>query len=106
MDTPTAKEAIDAVRKRPRMFLKRDSVHDLCIFLTGYCFGLDVAGPGQFPHGDDLQAFRRWLAERLGKTEQDDLDDLLLAESNNDDAEAFQMFFALWDEFRAKASAS
>lgn len=92
-------DGIDALRKRPRVFLKNDSARELCVFLTGYCFGLDMACPSGFPHGDELVAFRLWLANRLQRGPNDELETLLLAASSNDDAEALQRFFGLWDEF-------
>jgi hypothetical protein len=46
----TLKYAVESLRRRPRMFLRRDSVTDLLMFLSGYAYGLDVARPDEFPH--------------------------------------------------------
>jgi hypothetical protein len=99
MSGPMIQDGIDAVRERPRVFLKNDSVRELSIFLTGYCFGLDMACPSGFPHGNELVAFRHWLANRLRGGPNDELETLLLSASDNDDAEAFQRFFVFWEEF-------
>jgi hypothetical protein len=94
----SANDAIQVLRKRPRMFLKRESVSDLFIFLTGYCYGLDAADPASSPHGEDLRAFRNWLASRLGSGPHGELETWLLAEST-DEADAFRRFFEFWDEY-------
>jgi hypothetical protein len=80
------------------MFLKRESVSDLFIFLTGYCYGLDAANPASFPHGEDLRAFRNWLASRSGIGPHVEVESWLLAEST-DEADAFRRFFGFWDEY-------
>lgn len=99
MSRPRTQDAIDAIRKRPRMFLRRDSIRDLSVFLSGYCFGLDSAYPEDFPHGEDLRAFRDWLALRLAENGVVEWETLVLAESDHDDEQAFEAFFVLWSEF-------
>ena len=99
MDQLRTQDAIAVIRKRPRTFLKRASVRDLSVFLSGYCFGLDLAHPQDFPHGGDITLFRQWLMLRLEGTGEAEWASLLLAECNNDDEQAFDAFFLFWDEF-------
>jgi hypothetical protein len=103
--TATLRSAIDAVRRRPGMFLAKKSLHDLRVFLTGYLFALDRVrwevnpDPSAFTfHGQELRAFERWLAKRLGRREDTGLERLLLVETGDDDEAAFHLFFVRWDE--------
>jgi len=110
MSTKTVVFALESIRQRPLMFLRRISVRDLESFLTGYSFGLDVAEPSGFPHGNELRRFHDWIRTRTGEQflagERDrrtvlEVEDLLLQETDQDDGRAFALFFTLWDEFRS-----
>lgn len=101
----TLKYAIEALRQRPLMFLRGGSVTELLVFLAGYSFGLDVARPDEFPHRG-IGDFRTWLRQKLGRSEGGEVQDLLLAETGNDESAAFALFFDYWDTYQAERSAS
>jgi hypothetical protein len=106
MENPTLlRDAIAAIRCRSGMFLKRRSLRELDTFLTGFCFGLDMAQPEGFAHASDLRDFRKWLVAQQFNDSVDhnsvqlEWIDLVLNTENGNDEAAFDRFFFLWDEF-------
>jgi hypothetical protein len=87
------------------MFLRKRSVSGLDVFLSGFCFGLDMACPEGSPRGGVFRHFGEWLLERQygssPKPSQFEWLKLILVLENGDDEAAFARFFLLWDEFLA-----
>jgi hypothetical protein len=92
--------AILAIKSRPRVFLRKLSLRDLDVFMTGFCYGLDAGRPPEeFPHCNEFREFSDWLGSKFPREKWQSWLELILEAEGMDDEAAFHRFFVLWDEF-------
>jgi hypothetical protein len=92
-------DLLDLIRKRPGFYTIERSIFRLDSFLSGYELGVRQAGFVLYD-ADELARFRDWLAPRLGFTQSTSGTANMIRDKSASDAEAFDRFFALWDEFK------
>jgi hypothetical protein len=96
---PSIQELLELIRKRPGFYTVERSIFRLDSFLSGYELG--VRQSGLVLQGvDDLARFRDWLALRLGFSSSTSGAANMIRDKSASDADAFDRFFALWDEFK------
>lgn len=97
-------EFLDRVKEKPGMYLGTASVTHLRLFLVGYRFAraeLNISSSDE--EVDFYRNFQPWLQKRLRVYTMNSWDKMLLLQSANE-PEAFQLFFALLNEFRQRDS--
>ena len=106
MSAPALKELdesiydmLDAIRKKPGLFVVKPSIFRLQSFITGHAAGLGRVG---FALRDDLDFFRfhDWVARRLGYFESTSGWANMIRDKSASDEDAFRQFYVLLDEFR------
>ena len=92
-------EVLDAIRRRPAMYLGRKSLHDLYTWLAGYSMGRRWAGLA--PSDEELE-FGGFDAFVQDKYDWRDVGGWAakIAYYHREDARALDEFFRLLDEFR------
>jgi hypothetical protein len=92
-------DMIDAIRKRPGLYIGTRSIIRLHAFLGGYAAGM---GRVRFTARDveHFQKFHDWVAYRLGVGESTSGWCNMILDKSANDADAFDRFFVLLDEFR------
>ena len=96
-------DLLDAIRKRPGLFVVEPSIFRLQSFITGHDAGLGRVG---FALRDGLDFFRfhDWVARRLGYSSSTSGWANMIRDKSASDADAFQRFFVLLDEFRKESA--
>jgi hypothetical protein len=92
-------ELLEAIRYRPGMYIVEPSIYALSNFLGGYSAGLGRVGFA-LREGTDFHRFHDWVAHRLGFSGSTSGWCNMIREKSKSDADAFQNFFVLLDEFR------
>ncbi len=92
-------ELLDAIRRRPPMYLGRKSLHDLHMWLAGYRMGRMLAGLAPSDEEREFDAFDAFVQDKY------DWHDVggwaaKIAYYHREDASALDEFFKLLDEFR------
>lgn len=92
-------ELLDAVRRRPAMYLGRKSLHDLYVWLAGYGIGRMQAG---LAPSDEEREFGEFDAFVQDKYDWHDVGGWAakIAYYHREDASALDEFYKLLDEFR------
>jgi len=92
-------DALEAVRKRPGMYLPEPSITQLRAFLNGYTGGL-----GRVRYAlrgtEDFHRFHDWVAHRLGFAGSTSGWCNMIRDKSVSEEDAFKRFFVLLDEFR------
>jgi hypothetical protein len=93
-------EILDAMAKRPGMYLGEQSITILSGWVAGWCSALDDPFEGTEP---PFREFHDWVALRLGFFESTSGWRLMLLKTyEGDEVAAFRRFFELFDEFRTR----
>jgi hypothetical protein len=110
MSASTRKEVEESVydllgwiRKKPGLYVGEPSIQRLASFISGYDAGLGHVGFG-LRDGVDFHRFHGWVAHRLGFAESTSGWANMIRDKSASEAEAFQMFFVLLDEFRKESA--
>jgi len=92
-------DMLDAIRKKPGLYVATPSINRLAAFLGGYTGGLGRVG---FALRDeaDFYRFHGWVARRLGFGESTSGWCNMIRDRSTSEEDAFYRFFALLDEFR------
>lgn len=94
-------KVLEAVQKRPGMFMEEPTLENLRVFISGYSSAYlfkDVAGSPFF--GSD-KAFFNWMAEREGaKTSPAEGWDKILMKNCSSSRDGFDKFFCYLAEFK------
>jgi len=110
MSAPTLKEIdesiynmLNQIRKRPGMYIGEPSIFLLKMCIDAYAAGLGRVG---FTLRDtaDFRRFHDWVARRLGFFESTSGWANMIRNKSASDADAFQRFFVLLDEFRKESA--
>lgn len=90
-----------AINMRPQMYFGRKSLMDLSHFLLGFEYALEFS-QSKFNTGKFFSEFEFWSLQKLiGKDESPyRLVGILLQKCKNDEEKAFDLFFALLEEFK------
>jgi hypothetical protein len=106
MSAPVLKELdesiydlLDAIRKKPGLFVVEPSIFRLQSFITGHAAGLGRVGYSMRDAADFFR-FHDWVARRLGYFESTSGWANMIRDKSASDAEAFRQFYILLDEFR------
>jgi hypothetical protein len=110
MSAPTLQEldesiydVLEHIRKRPGMYIVEPSIYRLHSFIVGYTCGLGRVG--FMPRdGIGFHRFHDWVAHRLGFAESTSGWVNMIRDKSTSDAEAFQRFFTLLDEFKKESA--
>ena len=96
-------DVLDRIRKRPGMYIAEPSINRLHAFLVGYTAGL---GRVRFALRDEVgfHRFHDWVARRLGFGGSASGWCNMIRSKSASEADAFERFFALLDEFRKESS--
>lgn len=94
-------EVLYPIMFRPQMYFGRKSLSDLSHFLLGFEYALDYS-QSKFETGLFFSEFESWSLNKLiGKNESPyRLVGIILQKTNNDEEKAFDLFFALLEEFK------
>jgi phosphoribosylanthranilate isomerase len=87
---------------RPQMYLGEKSLSKLWVFLEGFSTALYLSN-ANFDKGKyDTEEFREWMGEKVGYGYPNSIDCMthILRKLNNDEEKAFDLFFALLEEFK------
>jgi hypothetical protein len=96
---PSIQDLLELIRKRPGFYTVERSIFRLDSFLGGYELGVSQSGM-VLRDVDDLARFRDWLAPRLGFSSSASGTANMIRDKSASDADAFDRFFTLWDEFK------
>ena len=89
-------------RSRPKLYFPSKSITQLCSFICGYFSGLEEARSKKKDYHDFFQGFARWLHLEYGSFDVSifAFARYSLKRTNDDEESAFDLFFALLEEFR------
>lgn len=90
------------IHARPSVYFGEKSLSNLQIFLYGFTTALYLAD-AKFDCGKyDSEEFRKWMGEKVGYGYPNSIDCIthILRKMNNDEEKAFDLFFALLEEFK------
>ncbi len=95
-------DMLEAIHKRPGMYIAIPSINRLHAFLVGYTAGL---GRVRFAVRDeeDFHKFHDWVAHRLGFGGSASGWCNMIREKSANEADAFNRFYVLLDEFRRES---
>jgi hypothetical protein len=96
-------DVLDAIRKRPGMYIAEPSINRLHAFLVGYTAGLGRVRFALRGEGD-FHRFHDWVAGRLGFGSSTSGWCNMIRSKSVSEADAFDRFYALLDEFRKEPS--
>jgi hypothetical protein len=96
-------DVLEAIRQRPGIYIVEPSIYRLQSFLTGYSAGLGRVG-FVLRDGASFHRFHDWVARRLGFAGSAAGWCNMIREKSATEADAFQMFFVLLDEFRKETA--
>lgn len=103
---------LEYIRQHPSMFVGKYYLSELSAFLYGIEFGLNIVSEEKFgfnwkqfrPESEHRQrvGFQGWITKKLLKTKEVAIDwrTIILEQTNNDEEKAFDLFFALLEEFK------
>lgn len=95
-------ELLEAIRKRPAMYLGRPSISLLEAYLHGYCAGMQSHGLTA-SEALPFAAFNSWVIARLYPCERNSLWGwLILRACDGNEERAFDRFFEFLDEYRVR----
>ncbi|WP_444997554.1 hypothetical protein [Aliikangiella sp. IMCC44359] len=86
---------LDAIKKRPSMYLGAASVVRLKSFLDGYYFSLENSEK----EDEFWENFQKWISRKFNINTSQNWMQIILFFSN-DELEGFKLFFKLLDEFK------
>ncbi len=95
--------ALDAIRKKPGLYIAEPSINRLHAFLVGYGAGLGRVG-FVLRDVDSFHRFHDWVANRLGFGESTSGWCNMIRDKSTSEADAFNRFFVLLDEFRREST--
>ncbi|MGV3756158.1 MAG: hypothetical protein ACO1QS_12320 [Verrucomicrobiota bacterium] len=96
-------DLIEQIRKKPGMYIGERSINRLHAFLVGYTAG--IARTGFMLGGlEDFHRFHEWTAQQLGFTGSSAGWHNMIRERSTSEADAFDHFFKLLDQFRTASS--
>lgn len=86
----------------PQMYLGGKSLSRLWIFMEGFTWALHLADANFNTGKYDTEEFRKWMGEKVGYGYPNSIDCMthILRKLNNDEEKAFDLFFALLEEFK------
>ena len=92
-------EVFELIRKKPAMYLGRKSLHDFNSWLDGFSYALKIIDDNEFKIDVDLVSFDKFVQE---KYDWHDVGGWLykIKYRYRDEADAFDEFFRLYDEFQ------
>lgn len=90
---------LEAIRKRPAMYIGRQSFQDFTVWLDGYCFARMHAGV-PLPDEGEFDGFNAFVSDKYRWHDSGGWA-AKIAYFYRDDAIALDQFFKLLDEFRA-----
>src|SRR5205085_11630071 len=87
-------------RLRPNLFLLRKSITQLCSFISGFYTAIQYPD-SYYDTNEVLRKFAGWLGFRRGITPRHFFmySEYMLEKTNGDEERAFDLFFALLEEF-------
>ena len=93
-------ELLELIRKRPAMYLGRNSLQDLKTWLDGFVYAIHIFGDKKFAIDIDFQSFDKFIRDHY------DWDDTggwvaKIQYYYRDEDKALDEFFRLYDEFRS-----
>ena len=94
----TIYDVLEAIRRRPTMYIDEPSIRQLHVFLGGYTGGLGRVGYAL--RGESLRRFNEWIGRRLGFPEPTSGWCNMIRAKSLSDEDAFKRFFLLLDEFK------
>ena len=96
-------DMLDAIRKKPGLYIATPSINRLHAFIVGYTAGL---GRVRFTvrDGEHFHRFHDWVAHRLGFGESTSGWCNMIRDKSTDEPDAFHRFFVLLDEFRKESA--
>jgi hypothetical protein len=92
-------DLLDAIRKKPGLFVVEPSIFRLQAFVNGHSSGLGRVG-FTLRDGEKFFKFNDWVARHFGFSESTSGWCNMIREKSTSDADAFKQFFILLDEFR------
>jgi phosphoribosylanthranilate isomerase len=94
-------EFFEKLKERPAMYVGAKSLTRLQMFFYGYCYALSLQDI-EFPQKQfAAYSFHDWIAKKFGWNESTSgWLNMILKEVNDDDEKAFDLFFALLEEFK------
>ncbi len=94
----TFRKLIALIEKRPLTFLSHCSLAELEAFINGYNFHKFVMGEVENIDEEFKEFIDSWIYSRIKIIEKQGWKEAILGSSKNE-AEAFERFFELWNEF-------
>jgi hypothetical protein len=91
-------DILNAIRKKPGIYIATPSINRLDAFIVGYTAGLGRAGVG-LRDKDHFHRFHDWIAQRLGFGGSASGWCNMIRERSTSEADAFDRFYLLLDEF-------
>ena len=97
-------DMLEAIRKKPGMCIGEPSIARLDSFICGYGAGLGRSG---FALRDtrNFHRFNDWIARRLNFADSTSGWSRMIRHKSRSDADAFEQFFVLLDEFKKEYAA-
>lgn len=96
-------DMLDVIRKKPGMYIGEPSINRLDAFLAGHAVALGrvkLTLRGE----EGFHRFHDWVARRLGFGESTSGWCNMIRDKSTSEADAFQQFFILLDEFRKEST--
>jgi hypothetical protein len=88
------REILKLIREKPTLYIRQRSIFALHVFLLGWY----VRSPQMTSDREIMMAFQDWIQKKYRINSTQSWADIILFYSIND-AEAFEKFFELFDEF-------
>jgi hypothetical protein len=92
-------DLLKKVRKRPGMYLGRESITRLRMLLMGYSMARADLGIGLTQQEREFAGFQNWIMHQYKISSTRGWDDIILSQSQ-DESSALNLFFKLFDEFK------
>jgi hypothetical protein len=96
-------DILNAIRKRPGLYIAEPSINRLYAFLVGYTGGLGRVGFG-LRDEEDFHRFHDWIARRLGFGGSTSGWCNMIRDKSTSEKDAFEQFFVLLDEFKNESA--
>lgn len=92
-------ELLELMRDKPAMFLGRKSLYDLSSWIEGFCFAIKISNKNVFDMDVDFVSFDKYVQN---KYEWHDVGgwSYKIRYRYRDEANAFDEFYRLYDEFQ------
>ncbi|OQW89617.1 MAG: hypothetical protein BWK78_07610 [Thiotrichaceae bacterium IS1] len=91
-------ELLEQIRQRPALYLSGNSIRQLKSFLDGYYWCRHSLGVPKSPQDQHWFQFQSWIAKKYSIRSSQSWAQIILFFAN-DEFEALQHFFELWEEF-------